>query len=503
MWAMVWWPHALLHGLNPFVTHLFWVPDSINVAAVASVPGPALLAAPLTAVAGPFVSYNVWMLIAPILGAWFAYRLCLYLTRSPAASILAGYLYGFSTYSVAQLIGHLNLVFTFAAPAAVLLTVKRIDGVISARRYLVLMAIVLIAQLSVGTEMLFTTTCMGIVALAAGWIFSPPDRRRRLVATLAPLAGAYAVAAIVSAPFLYYALTGPNVVGGLPAQFPADALSFAIPNMFDAVGGHRFSGVTAAFPGNFSEDGTYLGLPVMIMVAAFAVQQWRTRAAKILLAVLAVAVVWSLGYVLYIDGHSTIPLPFKLFKGIRGFDEVLPVRIGIYVFLVCAVIIALWLTTHGASRLRRWPLAIVAVAFLIPNANVGYFSERIPDPTFFTTDLYRHYLSRNEVVLPIPYGVVGPSMLWQARTNMYFRFASGGFYVPPNYGLNPFVQQALALPPTPMPSAGALRSFIAQHDVGAIAVDATQPGAWPGVIARLGLSPVNVGGVLLYRVPRS
>ncbi len=503
MWALVWWPHAIVHGLNPFVTQAFWVPDSINLGALASVPGPALVAAPLTALGGPIVSYNVLMLIAPVTGAWFAYRLCLNLTRAPAASILAGYIYGFSTYAVAHLAGHMNLVFTFGPPALVLLTLKRIDGVISARRYFILTTIVLIAQLATGTEILFTMTCLGVVALAAAWIFSSADKRRRIVAALVPLAGAYAAVGIVCSPLLYYALTGPNVVGGLPAQFPADALSFATPSTFELFGAHRFAGVANAFAGSFAENGTYLSLPVILIVAAYAVQRGRTAAGRVLLTVLAVAVVWSLGYTLHIDGHPTVSLPFKLFSHLHGFNEVIPVRIGLYVFLVCAIIVALWLTAPGPSRLRRWPLALLAVVLLFPNANAGYFDQKLPDPTFFSTNLYRQYLHRDEVVLPIPYAVVGHSMLWQARTSMYFRMASGGFYVPPNYGSNLFVQQALGLTPGLNPTVAALRSFLAQHHVGAIVVEADQPGVWPSVIGKLGLSPVTVGGVLLYQVPAS
>jgi hypothetical protein len=503
MWALVWWPHAIVHGLNPFVTHAFWVPDSINLGALASVPGPALVAWPLTAVAGPIVSYNVLMLIAPVTGAWFAYRLCLYLTRAPAASILAGYVYGFSTYGIGHLAGHMNLVFTFGPPALVLLTLKRIDGVISARRYFILTAIVLIAQLATGTEMLFTMTCIGVVALAAGWIFSAPERRRRIVSALVPLAGAYVLVGAICSPFLYYALTGPNVVGGLPANFPADALSFAIPTTFEMFGGHRFAAVANAFAGNFAENGTYLGLPVILIVAAYAVTRWRTGAGRVLLTVLAVAVVWSLGYKLNIDGHPTVTMPFHWVSQFRGFNEVIPVRIGLYVFLVSAIIIALWLASPGSSPLRRWPLAILAVVFLFPNANAGYFDQKVPDPAFFRTSVYRQYLHRDEVVLPIPYGVVGPGLLWQARTDMYFRYASGGFFVPPNYGLNLFVQQALGLTPALKPTVAALRAFLAQHHVGAIVVEADQPGVWPAVIGRLGLSPVNVGGVLLYQVPAS
>lgn len=499
MWSMVWWPHAILDGLNPFVTHLMWVPHSIDLAANTSVPGPALLAAPLTAVAGPVVSYNVLMLIAPITGAWFAYRLCLYLTRAPAASILCGYLYGFSTYSLGELEGHLQLVFTFAAPAAVLLTLRRLDGVVSTRRYVVLMSLVLIAQLSCGTEMAFTLTIVGVIALAAGWIFSTSEGRGKIIAVLPPLAAAYAIAGVVCSVFIYYAVTGPAVAAQRGLDFPADVLSFVVPTAIFRVGGHRFLAVSNGFQAGYIETGTYLGLPIVLMVWAFLAKRWHTRGAKILAAILAVTVVWSLGEFLNIDGHATIPLPWKLVGNLPVLNELLPSRMGVYVSLVCAVIIALWLSAPGSSPLRRWPLALLAVVFLIPNTS--FFNQQIDEPTFFTTTAYRHYLTPNEVVLPIPYGTAGPGLLWQASAHMYFRLASGNFYVPADYGVQPFVMQALG--PGPMKgAASALRAFVAQRHVQAIAVQADDPGGWPAVLQRLHYRSVDVGGVLLYRVPR-
>ena len=32
VWAFAWWPHAILHGENPFVTHAVWAPDGVNLA---------------------------------------------------------------------------------------------------------------------------------------------------------------------------------------------------------------------------------------------------------------------------------------------------------------------------------------------------------------------------------------------------------------------------------------------------------------------------------------
>ena len=59
LWSLGWWPHAILHGQNPFATTAIWAPDGVNLAWTTTVPGLALLFSPLTLIAGPVISYNV------------------------------------------------------------------------------------------------------------------------------------------------------------------------------------------------------------------------------------------------------------------------------------------------------------------------------------------------------------------------------------------------------------------------------------------------------------
>ena len=509
MWSMVWFPYAILHGLNPLVTHEIWVaPGGFDLAGATSTPAEALIAWPVTAIAGPLVAFNILTTLAPAVGAWFAYRLCLYVTRSPAASILGGYLFGFSSYEFGQLLGHLHLTVVFAVPAAVLLTLKRIDGVIGARRYVLLMALVLAFQLLTSSEVLVTLTGMGILALGCALLLSDPPDRRRIAAVLPELAGAYGVMAVVCSPFIYYELTGPAITGG---PYSADALSFFIPNVLTHLGAQQFLAVSSAFPGNTSEQGTYLGLPLIAIVAGYAIARWREPATRILLAVLGLAVIWSLGDHLYIDGHRTIRLPWIAFWHLPGLKLLITIRIGMYIALLCAVIAALWLSAPSRHAARRWLLAAVSVAALFPNIgarNAGVrtsvFQTSYPTPAFFATDLYRRYLRRDEIVLPLPYGgsSYGVSLLWQARTDMYFRLASGSFgYTPPSYP-EPIAYELTQQMPLTANAPSLLRSFIATERVSAVVADPVHSGPWLGVLARLGLHPVSAGGVLVYRIPR-
>ena len=67
IWSFAWWPHAILHGENPFVTHAVWAPAGVNLAWTTTVPGLALLFSPLTLVAGAVASYNVAAVLMPAL----------------------------------------------------------------------------------------------------------------------------------------------------------------------------------------------------------------------------------------------------------------------------------------------------------------------------------------------------------------------------------------------------------------------------------------------------
>ena len=110
----------MLHGHNPFVTHVLWAPHGSNLAWTTSIPGLALLLAPVTLAAGAVAAYNTAAILLPALAAWTAFLLCRHLTRSFWASLAGGYLFGFSSYLLAQELGHLHMTSVFLVPLAAL-----------------------------------------------------------------------------------------------------------------------------------------------------------------------------------------------------------------------------------------------------------------------------------------------------------------------------------------------------------------------------------------------
>ena len=99
VWSLGWWPHARAPRPRP-VRHArrSGRPHGSNLAWTTSIPGLALLLAPVTLAAGAVAAYNAAAILLPALAAWTAFLLCRHLTRSFWPSLAGGYLFGFSSY---------------------------------------------------------------------------------------------------------------------------------------------------------------------------------------------------------------------------------------------------------------------------------------------------------------------------------------------------------------------------------------------------------------------
>ena len=193
IWAFAWWPHAILHGLNPFVTHAVWAPDGINLAWATMVPGLAVPFSPLTLAVGPVAAYNVAAVLMPALAAWTGYLLCRHLTRRLWPSLVGGYLFGFSSYVLGQQTGHLSMTSVFLVPLAALVVLQYVEGALSGRGLVLRLGPLLALQLLLSTELAFTLALALAGSIVVG-ILVAPAHRRRLVASISPIVVAYLVA---------------------------------------------------------------------------------------------------------------------------------------------------------------------------------------------------------------------------------------------------------------------------------------------------------------------
>jgi hypothetical protein len=422
VWSFAWWQHALGAGTNPFVSHAVYAPDGINLAWATSVPGLAIPFAPLTWLAGPVVSYNVAGVLLPAVAAWTAFLLCRYLTHALWPSLVGGYLFGFSAYEVAQSLGHPHMTATFPLPLVALVGVRYVRAELTQRGAAWRLGLLLAWQLWLSTELFFTLSLALLVALVLAFVCMRAERSR-LRALMRPLGAAYGLAILLASPLVSFALTGFRSESiNEPAKFSADLLNVVVPTHIVALTTSGLTSISRHFPANDAEQGAYLGLPALAIVAWFALRA-RTAAARFLVAGFAVSLLVSLGTALRVEGERKVWLPWSLAARLPIFDNALPVRFAVYTSLVVAVIVALW--TASSRGWIRVVLPVLAIAVLVPAVWRSDFRSLPQRWPFFTQALYKVCIPRNENVVIFPYGFRGDSMLWQAESGFWFRMAEG------------------------------------------------------------------------------
>jgi hypothetical protein len=497
MWCMVWWPYALTHHLNPFICKIVWAPTGFNLTWSTTIPAISLILAPVTLTFGPVVSYNVAAVLAPALSAWSAFAFCRWLTGNFAAAIIAGLLYGFSPYEVGHIVGgHLCFTANFVPPFCLLLFGRLLERSVRRSKFILSFAALLVMQCLISSEAFATMTAFG----SLGWLTTYallPARRRELKMTLRPLAIGYLSAGAILAPFFYFALTN----GAVPRQplfqpsfFSADLLGFVIPTPLLLMARHSSEALPAQHFGNLQENEFYLGLPLLVLLGRFFWARRSQPCARILAVMLGVLVLAAMGPVLHVADHAVAHFPWAAAFQLPLLKQALPVRLANYGFLVVASIVALAL----AGPKLRFTEVLVAygIAALLPDPRILQWPGRYQEPAFFSNGLYRKVLHRGERIVVFPYGVTGPSMLWQAEAGMYFSM-SGGYTgpSPEEFERWPVVNSALADLPLADP-ARQLRTFLEAHRVEAV-VAADGAGSLPSA---LGIKPARLGGVSFYQL---
>jgi hypothetical protein len=320
---------------------------------------------------------------------------------------------------------------------------------------------------------------------------------------------AYLVTAAAVSPFLIaYARYGPfgPPFDPLTGAYQTDLLNFVIPTGVTALGSSLSRGIWTKFIGGIPESGAYIGLPLLLIVALFARQAWRTARGKLLLVMLSVIAVASLGSVLVVDRARTIPMPWTVLRHVPVIKAALPVRLGVFLFLILGMILALWLAAEPARRPRatiRWALAAVAVAFLLPNVASSHWHGTIETPSFFADGTYRRYIQPGEDVLVIPAGRLGAdSLLWQIESNSSFRLTAGYLSVqnPPEFECWAILRPIRYGDPWEG-SAWKVGQFLRAKGVDVVILWGREGMPWRPLLEQLGMHLMDTGGVAVGRVP--
>ncbi len=504
MWAFTWFPHAIASGVDPLYTHLIWAPHGTDLSWVTAVPGAALLAWPVTAAFGPVVAYNVLILVAPAASACTAFLLVRWITGSYWASLVAGYLFGFSTFHIVHTISHLHMTLTFLIPVCVLLVLKRFAGELRGARFVLALAGALVGQFLFSLELFVLLVLVGAAAGLVAWAVLRGDAAARLRETAVGAALALGLALLVVSPYIAHALFVATTAAQ-PARSPfkeaADVLNFVVPTRRTWLRPPGTEQLVERFTATGAERGAYLGVPLLAIVALLFLR--RTAGRTVLLYVTALVAVASLGPRIRVAGYETIPGPWTIPAHLPVLDGVKPVRLTLFVGLGAAIACGIWLADRPRAW-ARWLLAGAAVLALLPNPAHDLWTAKVPRSTFFSTGRWEQYVHRDEIALVLPVGPAGWSLLWQAENGLAPRLVGGHIGRRTTLREERWrdVYKALGGYPAPPLPAKRLRGFLIAHEVTTVIVAPGTRLRARRLIETLDILPVKSGDALVYRVAR-
>jgi hypothetical protein len=503
MWFLAWWPYALAHRLNPFITKMVWAPSGFNLTWATSIPFPALLAVPITRIWGSVATWNVLCLAAPAMAAWCAFILCRHICGSFLPAMAGGYVFGFSPYMLAHLLGHLCLILIFPVPLSLYLVVLRLERRLSAPAFVALLTIVATTLFLCSEEIFATSAIFGVFLIIAALLFAVPGSRRNLLETSALTAATLCITAVLLSPFLYYLfyLGFPQGPINSAQVYSSDLVAFVVPNFTLLTAELRpTTGLAKGLSGGAAEDTAYLGIPMIALILAYGFSNWRKPSARLLLLMLAIIALASMGPTLHIAGAAKLTLPWAISVWLPLVDKALPARFMMFAFLDAALIVALYLAA-APGRVGSI-LAVLVLLSLIPDFPGRWWRARVDTPRFFRDGTYKQHIGQGETALIFPYGNQGNSMLWQAQNDMYFRMAGGYLgLTPPEFERWPVLNTLYSGQPC-FNFVWQLRFFLAAHDVKTIILAQDARRSWPPLLAKLNLTATTVEDVTVYNVPR-
>ncbi len=459
LWFLEWTPFALLHGHNPFFSNWVNYPFGVNLLTNTSVPLLGVLASPVTLLFGPIASFNTLMTLSLAGSATAGYFFVLRWTTWRPAAFIGGLLYGFSPYQIAQSSGHLNLVFVVLPPLILLVVhevVVRQQG--SARRWGIGLGLLVVGQFFISSEILVSTIIIGAICVVAAALIGYRAVHARLRHAIIGLAWAAGVAVVLLAYPIWFTVRGPGHIHGaiqlVPQGYRADLLGPVLPDHLMRIAPAHWAQIAGNFSNSVTENGSYLGITLLLVLAVGTVVLWR-RSAVLRIGVIGgvAAFIISLGGGLVVDhgpgGTATgFPLPERLFTKIPLLSNTIPARYSLYVALAAALVLGIILdqlhTTlmsrsggWGRSRSQSWLSiavpAVVAVIALVPLVPVMPFEgvAQIPVPEYFTSSAVDHIPVNSVAVLyPYPSSAVPIGQAWQAIARMHFKTPGGYFLVP-------------------------------------------------------------------------
>jgi hypothetical protein len=501
-WFISWPAYAVSHGHSLFFTAQVHVPTGMNLLVNTSVLALGVLLAPVTWLFGPIASLNVALTAAPVLSALSA---CACLRRALRlgwlGSFAGGMLFGFSPFMMRnEAVNHLQVSFLALTPlifwCCYELTVTQRGkwwgwgaglGVLVALQFFVGLEILTIVALT-------AALCLSLAFFAA-------LTRKGTLSAKVPFATrgfllAGAVAGIILAYPLWFALAGPGHIHGAYWPYPA---ANGLARVVLPLAQSSFQQTHLPMIGYLGPAGTlggYLGVPALAVLVA-AVVAVRRPLTKLCAAVTLILVWLSLGASHLPVSHGGEPaslwLPWRAFGRVPVVDKITPANFSAAVVWFVAIAGALvvdrvWPAVPtgetragmtGATMTRAVGAGLLSLALVIPwllSWPLPFTTNTVTTPAWVIHNSTRLPASAVVLFYPFPSSYRDQALVWQATSGLRYRIVGGrGIVAGPgaaaDHGLAPGTPEGtmsalstsysphahMRLPPQPTPAA--VRSF--------------------------------------------
>ncbi len=333
-------------------------------------------------------TYNTLIIFTFVAGGLTAFLLAHYITRCYWSSLVAGFIFTFSQYHIAQSHAHLNLaslewipLFILSCYAFIIRPSVKL-GIASA---LALFAVFL-------CDYYYFLYCFFAAWIVIIWYSHKKKTYFLTREHWTPLAAFAGTFLLTIGPFLaaiaLLIRRDPLMGGHVPKRLSMDLLNPFIPGF-----NWRFAGLTEAYwskvQWSVDEQSVYLGMSVIFLLVYVAARRKKLKAESIWLwyAVAIFFGILSLGPVLHVWGKelSFVFLPYALFEKVFPIVTLggVPVRMMVMVFLSASVLSAIGLKElFRGSRRSRWLAMGILVLILVEYWPATMYASRVPVPEY-------------------------------------------------------------------------------------------------------------------------
>ncbi|GAA3449144.1 glycosyl transferase [Dactylosporangium matsuzakiense] len=370
-WILTHATELFTKGESPFFSDDVNYPLGVNLMANTSILTLALPLTPVTLWLGPGVTFVIisTLALAGTASAWY-YVLSRHFGRSKLAAFVGAAFLGFAPAMMSHIAGHPNIAGQYFIPL-IIAVVFRMKEPGNTWRQGIWLAVLVVLQAGINEEMLFfTAMALAVFILSyVPWRDLPGYARVML-----PKCGVtLLVAGVVLAYPLYFQFAGPQHYSGLDAGVRAinlDAKSYVTFGRYSIAG--DVAEASLLNKGNASEENSFFGWPLVLVMLAGAIFLWRSRLSRALAITGVVFAICSLGDVIRFNGvdRTNFHGPWKWIAELPLFDSVVPTRLALITTVCIGVGLALMVDRLIVDRLR--PSTADAVKAEVP--------ARTPEP---------------------------------------------------------------------------------------------------------------------------